>query len=201
MIKLFEQYNEYNQVQYWLDEMGIEDYTINDDLTVDVNGDVNISNMGLDEIPIQFGIVRGSFDIEDNYLRSLEGCPNHVDISFWCRSNKLTTLKGGPGYVGNHFNCNFNNALTSLEYSPEYVGGDFSCKHCSITTLNNASQGIDRYIWCDSNPLPHPVLRFNKAKILIKYQDEYGIWNNDGSFNQGRWNIFAKDYEAGILDN
>lgn len=42
MIKLFEQFNEYSQVKSWLDEMGIEKYTINDDLTVDVDYDVEL---------------------------------------------------------------------------------------------------------------------------------------------------------------
>jgi len=71
-------------IREWLEQMGIENYTINDDGTVDVDGDVNISNKNLTEIPIQFGKVNGNF---------------------WCNNNELTTLKGVPRIVGGIFSC------------------------------------------------------------------------------------------------
>ena len=89
----------------WLNSMGIKNYTINSDGTVDVKGDVDISKKSLKNIPVQFGTVSGNF---------------------YCSSNNLTTLKGGPEIVKRHFYCSFNK-LTSLEYSPKEVGGDFYC--------------------------------------------------------------------------
>ncbi len=198
MIKLFEQYNEYNKVKDWLDMFGIENYTIHDDLTVDVDGDVDLSESSLDEIPIQFGKVLGVFDLDENILETLKGCPEYVGDSFWCRSNNLYTLEGGPKYVGGHFNCGFNN-LTSLEYSPNEIRGDFSCAHNKITTFRNATKEVYGNVWYSDNPLPDEVLNLASPKLFIKYQDEYGIWNTDGSFNNGRWNIFIKDYKEGIL--
>jgi hypothetical protein len=59
--------------------MGIKfHYKINDDLTVDVDTDVNISCKYLTNIPIQFGIVIGSFECQSNNLTSLKGCPTKV---------------------------------------------------------------------------------------------------------------------------
>ena len=52
-----------------------------------------------------------------------------------------------------------------------------------------------------NNPLPLEIYDMNKKdiKVLVKHQEEYGIWNNDGSFNEKRFNIFLDDYKAGIL--
>mgnify|MGYP001619549182 FL=1 len=53
--------------------------------------------------------------------------------------------------------------------------------------------------YLDDNQLPDEIFEIYDIKDVIKHQDEYGIWNNDGSFNKGRWDIFFKDYESGIL--
>ena len=76
------------EVQTWLDEMGITKYTINEDLTVDVKGSVILSRNDLTSIPVQFGTVSGYFDLSDNDLTSLQGCPKEVGGIFWCRNNE-----------------------------------------------------------------------------------------------------------------
>ena len=180
MIKLFEQYNEYNQVKEWLDEMKIRNYIINDDLTVDVNDDVDIRGCVLSEIPIQFGRVMGSFYCQNNFLKTLKGSPTYVDGAFNCSNNNLTTLEGCPKYIRRVFNFR-ENEITSLKGAPNEVQGHF-----------------DYY----ENPLPIDILdfddvvRYGDIKELIKHQDEYGIWNNDGSLNQARFDIFCKDYAS-----
>ena len=91
-------------------ELGIKNYTINDDLSVDVDGAVVISNRNLTKIPIRFNKVTAYFD---------------------CSGNKLTTLEGSPRWVGKWFNC-FSNNFTTLDGSPDYVGGDFICDEKSV---------------------------------------------------------------------
>lgn len=179
MIKLFEQYNEYSQVVEWLEEMGIKNFYINDDLTVDVDYYVNLFNRGLTEIPIQFGKVSGFFDCSNNYLISLKGCPMEV---------------------GNDFNCACNQ-LTSLEYTPSEINGDFDFNNNQLSTLKGCPKDISGRIRFIDNPLPDEVLSFIDLHTLIKHQGEYSIWNDDGSFNKGRWNIFYKEYYEGKLDN
>lgn len=49
------------KIERELQRLGIKKYTINDDLTVDVDGDVDISYKNLVKIPINFGIVSGNF--------------------------------------------------------------------------------------------------------------------------------------------
>src|ERR1035437_9088810 len=89
-------------ISSWLDEMGIEDYTINDDLTIDVNGSADFNNhhpgrFNLTEFPsyIQFKNVYGSFDIAHNHFKTLRGCPSYVQEDFSCIYNKLISLEIG----------------------------------------------------------------------------------------------------------
>ena len=91
------------EIEKWLVKMWIDNYIINDDLTVDVDDAVYLVGDGLTEIPVQFGRIGGAFD---------------------CSVNQLTNLKGCPYFVGEGFYCKYN-TLTSLEYYPEYVGEDF----------------------------------------------------------------------------
>jgi len=107
-------------------EYGIINYTINDDLTIDVNGNVYLSRIGLTKLPLKFNKVIGYFYCSYNQLTSLDGCPKEVGGDFDCSSNNLTSLEGSPKEVGGYFSCSRNN-LTSLEGSPKEVGGYFNC--------------------------------------------------------------------------
>jgi hypothetical protein len=100
----------------------IENWTLNSEGLVDVNGPVYIDNANLIRLPLRFGRVSGTFDCDDNQLTRLEGSPRQVELSFWCNNNYLTTLKGAPLEVGVDFWCS-NNQLTSLEGIGK-VGGD-----------------------------------------------------------------------------
>jgi hypothetical protein len=98
----------------------LENYTINPDDTVDINGDVNLYNTvdvdgdvdlynALDDmkkLPIKFGKVSGWFTCSENKLTTLKGCPTYVDGNFYCKGNKLVTLEGCPNYIGENFYCN-----------------------------------------------------------------------------------------------
>ncbi len=98
----------------------IENYIINPDGSIDVNGNVELYKKGLTEIPLKFNRVSGYFSCSDNKLTSLIGSPEHVGGSFYCSDNQLTTLIGSPSYVGGSFSCG-NNQLTSLEgYNGDY---------------------------------------------------------------------------------
>jgi hypothetical protein len=81
---------------------GIENYTINPDGSIDVNGSVDLSFNDLTELPLRFNKVTGSFD---------------------CGMNKLTSLKGSPRWIGDWFSCEFN-YLTD-NYCDSEIGGYF----------------------------------------------------------------------------
>ena len=104
-------------IKDWLDKMGIIRYTINNDLTIDVNATVNLCNRlgDAEKLPdyIQFGKIKnGHFSLYNNNLTSLKGCPYEID-------------KGNTAYNGDF--CCVNNRLTSLEFAPKSITGAFIC--------------------------------------------------------------------------
>ena len=101
-------------------EYNITNYTINRDGSIDVDGDVNLSNRNLTKLKLNFNKVSGSLYCHNNKLTSLEGCPKEVGDTFYCSSNKLTSLKGGPEKVYDMFYCG-GNPLESLDgYNGNY---------------------------------------------------------------------------------
>jgi hypothetical protein len=86
--------------------------TINNDLSLDIKGNLNLFNIGIEKLPeyIQFNEVTG-----------------HV----WMNSNKLITLKGCPRIVGGIFICS-NNDLESLDYCPIKVKKTFYCDNNKV---------------------------------------------------------------------
>jgi hypothetical protein len=72
----------------------IKNYTINPDGSIDVKGDVFLSNKNLDKLPLKFNKVSGVFVCSYNELTSLEGSPKKLGLKLYCSGNPLTTLNG-----------------------------------------------------------------------------------------------------------
>ena len=140
------------EVEKWLDKHEITSYSIAGNLNVNVNGNVNLRNkLKEDVLPVNFEKVNGYFDIADNQLESLEGCPEIVLKDFDCSSNNLASLFGAPSSVGD-FNCS-NNDLTSLSYAPKEIEGYFNCANNSITSIEGCPRTIQGYFKCANNNL------------------------------------------------
>jgi hypothetical protein len=97
-------------IKNWLDKYGILNYTINEDDSIDVSGNVRLIDLGLNEFPdyIQFGDVIGSFWMYRNNFTSLKGCPTYVVDNFDCEENNLKNLKYAPKRVDGNFYCREN---------------------------------------------------------------------------------------------
>ena len=91
MIKLFEQFNNEQIIKDFAEKYIIGKYSINEDGSVDVTGDVKVINTSpqskLHNIPIRFNKISGDFRINGNYITSLEGCPKWVGGEFNCSAN------------------------------------------------------------------------------------------------------------------
>jgi len=164
---------EYLKVFEGVENHKIINYTFNDDLSIDVNGNVNLSYRVLTKLPIKFRNVSGFFDCSGNNLTSLEGSPKTLGLNFHCRDNNLKSLVGGPETVGGYFDCSFNkltslegcsktvvgyfncrfNNLTSLLGCPETVGGDFDCSHNILTSLLGCPEKVGGDFICYDNNL------------------------------------------------
>ncbi len=154
----------------WLDEMGIKNYTINKDGTVDVKGGVNISSENLTEIPVQFNKVGGSFWCDNNNLNSLKGAPKVVSAGFYCSNNNLTSLQGAPKEVAGSFYCS-NNNLTTLDGAPKRVYGTFDCGRNKLISLNHVPKEINGIFYCQNNKVQftrEDIKAVSKVKLAFR---------------------------------
>ena len=136
------------------------EYTINDDLSIDVHGGLYLMNLNwTGRIPIRFGKIDGNVNIEGcNNLTNLKGFPTYVkgDIKinynpkleslegcliketngeFDCSKNKLTSLEGGPKIVEMSYDC-IDNQLTTLKGCPEKIGSGFHAGSNKLTEID-----------------------------------------------------------------
>ena len=76
-LKLFESFKE-EDIDNICKKYGIENYTINEDGSIDVNENVILSSRGLSKLPLKFRNVSYGFYCTINQLTTLEGCPESV---------------------------------------------------------------------------------------------------------------------------
>lgn len=81
----------FDKIESICNELGIDNYVINNDNSVDVAGTVDISEKELVNIPIKFGVVTGNFICSNNKLTSLKNIPNRCD-NILCDNNCLEYL-------------------------------------------------------------------------------------------------------------
>ena len=125
-IKPFNENINSSEIEAICEKYNIKNYIINEDGSIDVDGNVDLYDKKLKVLPLKFRKVSGYFKCSFNELTSLKGSPQSVGGWFDCNDNQLTSLEGAPQSIGGDFFC-CGNQLTSLEGGPQSVGGDFSC--------------------------------------------------------------------------
>ncbi len=132
---------------------GIKNYSINKDGSIDVDGDVDMSYIdfeGHDGFPLNFRNISGRFTSRHNRLTSLSGGPKYVGEDFSCSYNRLASLEGCPESIVGNFYCH-NNQLISLKGCPESVGGDFYCYKNKLTSFEGCSKLVCGDFYCEDN--------------------------------------------------
>ena len=199
-LKLFESFD--NEIESICDELNITNWTLNEDGTVDVDGDVDMNYMGLNKIPLKFGKVIGGFDCSRNPLISLDGCPREVGEYFICNDSKLTSLKGAPNLVGGIFDC-ANNFLTTLKGSPKEIGGGYYCYNNSLINLDGSPKEVGGSFFCSYNNLigleggPKEIggefdCRFNPIWEVYKLFPDYKSFMDSLDYNYLRGKAIVK---------
>jgi hypothetical protein len=157
----------------------IENYTINDDLSIDVDDNVHLGFKMLEYLPLKFNYVSGGFGCYENKLISLEGCPKTVNGDFYCFTNELETLEGCPQTVGGDFSCS-DNKLKDLEHFPE-VNGIISMR---------------------GNPVDLLVHTFIKNADIFMIEDftDYEIVRNRDTVMLDRLETFIRDNDLKMPD-
>jgi hypothetical protein len=135
------------RIQAWLDGMNIKNYTINDDSTVNINGDLNLFGHELTNIPIHFKEITGTVDLGNNQLTELPLLPKEIK-SLGVDANKLENLLGCPEIIHNHFDCSSNN-LISLKGGPEKVYGSYEAHDNMIEFYQNVPKYIGGLLTLD----------------------------------------------------
>ena len=146
------------KIEEWLEEYYHEvsnatrasKYTINDDLTIDIDGFFVTDWPGNLPDFIQFNEIRGNFVIQGDlrrsvvkkgFMTSLKGCPKIVKGEFNCSRNDLNNLIGGPETVSGNYTCSLNPHLKSLKGIATSIGGDLDCNNKSGLTEKDIPPG------------------------------------------------------------
>jgi len=182
------------------DKYGIENYTINDDLSIDVDGGVYLNRRYLEYLPLRFNYVSGGFSCSNNKLKTLKGGPQTLDGGFDCSNNKLKSLEGGPQTVGGSFHC-YNNKLETLEGSPQTVGRNFDCSNNKLKDLEHISE-VDGRIYIKKNTVNLLVYTFikNADRFMIEDFNDYEILRNKDTVMLDRLETFIRDNDLEMPD-
>jgi hypothetical protein len=186
MIKKYREFigENHSSIEEICRKYGIQNYTINLDGSVDVEGNVVLSRMELTQLPLQFGKVSGNFLCNKNHLTSLKGSPSEVGGKFNCYGNQLTNLEGAPRKVGGDFYCS-DNQLTTLDGAPREVGGDFDCRSNKIWNFIGP-EGIGGNFYCNKNPIDVIYVWFKTPELVeratLLYPDLF-------KYHNGHWYI------------
>lgn len=208
-------------------KFNIQNYSINPDGSIDVDGDVDIYSKGVTQLPFKFNKVTGDFDCRCNKLTSLDGSPKILGGSLYCSNNKLTALHGLPESISGNFNCGYNR-LTSLEGGPKTVGGHYCCSVNNISDLVGVPESIGGEFICIGNYLtstysgdtdmevigdiimtnastdaihmPEIMEDYgNEMELILKYQRHFFIWNDDLTLNEDNFKELIEEIEDGLL--
>ena len=179
---------------------GIGNYTINDDLSIDVGGSVYLNIQDLKYLPLRFNYVSGGFFCRENILVSLEGSPLTVGGNFGCGYNELKTLEGSPQTVNGDFNC-YNNELKTLEGGPQTVGGNFSCYRNELKDLEHFPE-VNGIIDIEENTVNLLVYTFIDNADIFMIEDfvDYEIVRNGDTVMLDRLQTFIKDNDLEMPD-
>lgn len=139
-------------VEFFDKQKNVRKFKINKDSSVDVYGDIDISNWKLFELPFKFNTVEGDFISFNNSFINLENFPKHVMGNFNVRRNCLNDLYGGPTYVGENYDCS-DNFINSLEHMPKRIFGNLDISNNLITNFDYSPSIIDGDLICYNNPI------------------------------------------------
>ena len=111
--KLFESVNE-QEIHDLCRKYGIENYTINSDRSIDVDGGVDLNDHDLTKLPLRFNQVMGNFYCINNSLINLINSPKEVIGNFSFGNNNVSGFKGVPDIIKGNLGC-YNNLITNLD--------------------------------------------------------------------------------------
>lgn len=160
--KLFLENRQSNEdINFICQKYDIKNYTINEDGTVDVDGEVYLYANNLVKLPLKFGKVTGYFT---------------------CSNNHLTSLEGSPYWVGRYFDCS-NNELTTLEDGPKTVIGSYYCQRNKLVNFKGWPEDFDGYLFISGNPVYKLLenITNDKRNKFVYWCNEFDAIDDEGN--------------------
>lgn len=160
----------YKTTKDWLDFYHIKKYTINKDLTVDVDGSVDLHHQNLQKICVKFNIVQGNFEISNNDLTSLKGSPYIVLSNFICSNNHLINLEFSPNIIRNGISAYSNKFENINDLSPSAFIQTIKSGKVWIKELpKEIKDNYFRY-WIEKEPI---IFKYMKDLVSNDIKKEY----------------------------
>ncbi len=218
MIKLFEQFNNEQEIHDICRKYDIKRYNINQDGTIDIEGGLVISDNYITEIPIKINKVDGFIYLSycEN-LTTLKNIPEYVGGRLELRDNlNLKRIDYFPTEIKGHINISSNN-LTELNNIQGEVYESFNCKSNNITTLKGFPLIINGFLYLDNNPISIidssievrggkisidgtnfddriKKLPQDRLRCLFEHGVDYDIFDKNGTFHYNRLERMFKDF-------
>lgn len=123
------------QVRQFLKAFRISNATVHGDLSVDVEGDVDFSQIKMAKCPVRFRKVTGFCSFEMSGLITLEGLPDFVGHNLYLNHNKLKSLTCFPKAVQGDIYLQYNEII-SLEGIAKEVIGNLYCHGNHLKNLD-----------------------------------------------------------------
>lgn len=150
----------------------VKRYTINEDLSVDVNGNVDLSDNELDCLPIVFNTVSGNFIANRNNLKSFDGFPKKLGGSLSVSNNNISSFKNAPEVINGNFSC-MNNKIIDFKDFPSEIKGNVLLLNNLIENFEIINSKISGYIYVDT--LDKDLFR-SKMGSKIKLLELQNLW-------------------------
>lgn len=155
---------EIQRINQELRHIGVTDYKILPDLSVDVDGDIDMS-FTQNPFHIQFNMVNGFFDCSGTNISSLKGGPRYVGSTIDCNDTQIETLVGAPQRVDLNFYCINTPNMKSLHGVEKWipniiVGGMIWCDQTHLLGLS-LIEGINKVRFWNPRPDVKGWMMFN----------------------------------------
>ena len=195
-------------IREWLDKFGVKNYSVNGDMTVSVDGPLDLADKGLEEIPVKFSEVSGSVDVTSNRLKRIDWAPAKVNKDFDAWDNQIETLVGGPTEVVQSADFD-GNQLADCHGAPKKVGGAFIVSRNPLKTLAGCPEKVGEYFKATEcnlsqiDDLPREIgtnlyLQENHFKSLKGINKFLKAINASSSPKGGKINISSNPIDSGL---
>ena len=100
---------------------GINNFSIDANYHMSVEGNVEISHYFIKQLPIQFKEVRGDFKVAFTHITTMQGYPQIIGGNFESNSNCISSLEGLPQKVGKDCYLVETKTIEDLEFNCDEI--------------------------------------------------------------------------------